>query len=180
MMFDLNTVIHIVGHVLVVVYVEDFPDWWHSTYDTSLIMPVFMRFQLSWFDSSVCQISSTIMEILIHCISSASMEILILCISSSWRFWSIIYCTWQWPHIHILYIMPIHGHCTCMYRRLLYAFAVICRDWLLYYTDGWMVLPPGSSSLHFWDGFIIYFGHHVTLWPHTLGGICYSWFYHTW
>ena len=28
-MFDLDTSIHIVGHVLVVVCVEDFPDWWH-------------------------------------------------------------------------------------------------------------------------------------------------------
>ena len=63
---------------------------------------------------------------------------------------------------HILYIMPIHGHYTLMYLRLLYVFVAICRDWLLYYTDGWLVLPLGSSSLHFWDGFIMYFGHHVT------------------
>ena len=28
-MFDLDISIHIVGHVLVVVCVEDFPDWWH-------------------------------------------------------------------------------------------------------------------------------------------------------
>ena len=47
-MFDLDTSIHIVGHVLVVVCVEDLPDWWHLLYATSLIMPVFMRFQLSW------------------------------------------------------------------------------------------------------------------------------------
>ena len=50
---------------------------------------------------------------------------------------------------HILYIMPIHGHCTLMYPGLLYVFAAICRDWLLYYTDGLLVLPPVSSSLHF-------------------------------
>ena len=54
---------------------------------------------------------------------------------------------------HILYIMPIHGHCTLMYLGLLYLFAVICRYWLFYYTDGWLVLPPGSSSLHYLDGF---------------------------
>ena len=54
---------------------------------------------------------------------------------------------------HSLSIMPIHGHCTLMYPGLLYVFAVICRDWLLYCTDGWLVLPPGSSSLHLWDGF---------------------------
>ena len=50
---------------------------------------------------------------------------------------------------HILYIMPIHSHCTLMYSGLLYVFVVICRHLLLYYTDGWFVLPPSSSSLHF-------------------------------
>ena len=46
-MFDLDTSIHIVGLVLVVVSVEDLPDWWHILYATSLIVPVFMRFHLS-------------------------------------------------------------------------------------------------------------------------------------
>ena len=46
-MFDLNTSIHIVGHVLVVVCVEDLPYWWHPIYATPLIVPVFMRFHLS-------------------------------------------------------------------------------------------------------------------------------------
>ena len=42
-----NTSIHIVGQVLVAAYVEDLQDLWHLIYATSLIMPVFMRFQLS-------------------------------------------------------------------------------------------------------------------------------------
>ena len=46
-MFDLDTSIRIVGHVLVAVCVEDFSDWWHLLYATSLIVLVFMRFQLS-------------------------------------------------------------------------------------------------------------------------------------
>ena len=46
-MFDLDTSIHIVGHVLVVVCVEDLPDQWYLLYATSLIVLVFMRFQLS-------------------------------------------------------------------------------------------------------------------------------------
>ena len=46
-MFDLETSIHIVEHVLVVVCVEDLQDWWHLLYATSLIVLVFMRFQLS-------------------------------------------------------------------------------------------------------------------------------------
>ena len=56
----------------------------------------------------------------------------------------------------ILCIMPIHVHCTLMYPGLLYVFAVIGRVTSLYY-DGWVAdLPLGSSSLHFWDGLIMY------------------------
>ena len=88
-MFDLDTSIRIVGHVLVAVCVEDFPDWWHPLYAASLIVPLFMRFQLSWLDSSICQTFLAIMEILICYISSVFMEIMILCIYSSWRFWAI-------------------------------------------------------------------------------------------
>ena len=50
---------------------------------------------------------------------------------------------------HILYIMPIHGHCTLTYSGLLHVFAVTCRYLSLYCTDEWLVLPPGSSLLHF-------------------------------
>ena len=119
-----------------------------------------------------------------------------------WRSWSIIYLqplwrSWSFVYIHhgdsnlcILYmamttyvifcIMPIHGHCTLMYQGLLYVFVVMCRVWLLYYTIGWLDLPSGSSSTHFWDGFIMYFGHHVTPLTSHIRGICYNWFYHTW
>ena len=101
-----------------------------------------------------------------------------------WRSWSIIYLqltwrSWSFVYLHhgdsdtsILYvamtthvifcIMPIHGHCTLMYLRLLCVLAVMCKFWLLYYTVGWLVLPPGSSSLHFWDGLIMYFVHRIT------------------
>ena len=46
-MFELDTSIQIVGHVLVVDYVEDLLYWWHFIYATSLIVPMFMRLQLS-------------------------------------------------------------------------------------------------------------------------------------
>ena len=46
-MLNLNTSIHIVVHVIVVDCVEYLPDWWHVIYAISLIVPVFMRFQLS-------------------------------------------------------------------------------------------------------------------------------------
>ena len=113
--------------------VEDFPNWWHSIYATSLIMTVFMRFHLSWLDSSICQIFPATMEILICYIFSHYgdhgplyifiMEILIY-----------VYCMWQWPHMSCC-MMPIHGHCTLKYPGLLYVFIVICKVVSLYSAD---------------------------------------------
>ena len=37
-MLNLNTSIHIVGHVLIAVCVEDLLEWWHLIYATSLIV----------------------------------------------------------------------------------------------------------------------------------------------
>ena len=121
-MFGLDTSIHIVGHVHVEVCVEYFPYWWHFIYVTSLIMLVFMRFQLLWLDSSICQIYSSITEILIHCISSSFMDIMILCIYSSCRFWSIYIVCGNDHTCHILYhaySWPLYSYvsgtvvCTC-------------------------------------------------------------------
>ena len=146
-MFDLDTSIHIVGNVLISVCVEDLPDWWHILYAASLIVHVFMRFQLSWLDSSICQMFPTIMEILIHYISLSFMEIMILRIYSSWIFELFILYVAMTTHV-IFCIMPIHGHCILMYLGLVYLLEVMCIVSSLYYTIGWMVLPPGSSSLH--------------------------------
>ena len=52
-MFELDTFIRVMGHVLIAVCIEDLWDWWHSAYATSLIMPVFMRCQVSCPDSSI-------------------------------------------------------------------------------------------------------------------------------
>ena len=66
-------------------------------------------------------------------------------------------------HIYVLSrFMPIHGHCTLMYPGLLYVFAVMCRVVSLYYADWVAIIPLSSSSLHFWDGLIMYFGHRMT------------------
>ena len=160
-MFDLNTSIHIVGHVLIVVCVEDFPNWWHLLYATSLIVPVFMRFQLSWLDSSICQIFLATMEILICYIFSHYgyhgpmyifiMEILIY-----------VYCTWLWPHMWhqvsclfmaIVLLCIRTAICTCSYMQS----SIIVLCWL----GGWSSIWD-PSSLHFWDGLIMYFGHCMT------------------
>ena len=141
-MFDLDTFIHVVGHVLIAVCIEDLQDWWHSTYATSLIVPLFMRFQLSWLDFSICQTFPAIMEILIHCISSTIMEIMILCNlhhgDSDLCILYVVMTTYV-----ISCIMPIHGHCTLMYPELLYVFVFICRFVLLYYADWVAGLPFG-------------------------------------
>ena len=127
-MFDLDTSICIVGHALIAVCVEDFPYWWCLLYATSLIVPVFMRFQLSWLDSSICQIFPAIMEILIHYIYSSFMEIMILCISSSWRFGSIYIVCGDEHTCHILYhaySWPLYSYisetaiCTCSHVQSL-------------------------------------------------------------
>ena len=132
-----RTSIHIVGYVLVAVCVEDLPYWWHLIYATSLIVPVFMRFQLSWLDSSVCQIFPAIMEILIQYISSAFMEIMILCISSSWRFWAIYIVHGNDHTCHIFYhaySWPLYSYIsgtatsTCSYVQSLII--------VLYWLDG--------------------------------------------
>ena len=139
-MFDLDTSIHIVGHLLVADCVEELLDWWHFIYATSLIMPVFMIFEFSWLDSNVCEMFPAIMEILIHYISSTFMDIMTLCISSSWRFWSIYIVCGDDHTCHILY----HAYSwtlTLMYPRMLYLLAVMCRVWSLYCID-WM---DGSS-----------------------------------
>ena len=144
---------------------------------------------------------------LCHCswyfISRDLISVYVMYLQPLWRSWSIVYLQLLWiswsivylhhgdsdllyivrgdEHTcHILYIMHIHGHCTLMYPGLLYVLAFMCRVWLLYYNLGWLVLTPVSSSLHFWDGLIMYFSHRITPRTSHIRGICYSWFYHTW
>ena len=179
-MFDLDTSIHIVGHVLIAVCVEDFLDWWHHLYATTLIVAVFMRFHLSWLESSICQTFPATMEILIYYISSPILEIMVLCISSSWIFWS-MYIVRRDDHIcdimYYAYSWPLYSYvsrtaiCTCSYMQI----CIIVLCWL----GGWSSIWDPSSR-HFWDGLIMYFGHRMTPLTSHIRGICYSWFYHTW
>ena len=92
---------------------------------------------------------------------SVFMEIMILCISSLWRFWS-------------MYIVRGDDHTCYIVSCLFMAIVLLCiRDCYIYLQlcaklyhcivlIGWLVLPLGSSSLHFWDGLIMYFGHCMT------------------
>ena len=70
-----------------------------------------------------------------------------------------LYCTWWWPHMScfVSWTWPLYSYvsrtvvCTCSHMQR-----------YLYYIVGWLVLPSGSSSLHFWDGLVMYFGHRIT------------------
>ena len=110
--------------------VEDLLYWWHLLYATSLIVAVFMIFQLSWLDTSVCQIFLAYGDLDLLYIFS-HLEIMILCILYIFimEIPIYVYCTWRWPH------MWFHDHRTLMYPGLLYVVAVICRVVLLYYAD---------------------------------------------
>ncbi len=112
--------------------------------------------------SSICQTFPATMEILICYISSAFVEIMVLCISSSWRFWSmyivrgddhicdIMYYAYSWPLYSYVSGTSICT-CSCMQSCII----VLC--WL----GGWSSIWD-PSSLHFWDGLIMYFGHRMT------------------
>ena len=114
---------------------------------------------MNWFH--ICQIFPSIMEILIHYISSVFMEIMILCISSSWRFWS-IYIVHGDDHIcHIVSCLFMAIGLLCI--RDCYIYLQLCAEFDHYIVlFGWLVLPLGSSSLHFWDGLLMYFSHRMT------------------
>ena len=82
-------------------------------------------------------------------------------------------------HTWHLYIIPIHGNCSLMYPWLLHVYlqshAKIYHCIVL--ISGWFFHLGLHYSTFGMD--IIYSGHHVTPWPHTLGGIYYSFFYDT-
>ena len=131
--------------------VEDLLDWWNFIYATSLIVPVFMRFQLSWLDPVYVRHFQP-MEILIQFISSAIMEIMVLMY--------IVYLHHGDSDLCILYVamttyvlsccMPIHGHCTLMYPGLLYVLADYMQSCImvLCWLGGWSSIWV-PSSLHF-------------------------------
>ena len=73
-----------------------------------------------------------------------------------WRSWVILYCTWWWPHMTFVY----HAYSWLLYSYVsvtsMCIFVVICIDLSLYYTGEWLVLPPRSALLHFWDGYNVF------------------------
>ena len=151
-MFDLDTSIRIVGHVLVAVCVEDLPVWWHPLYATSLIVPVFMIFQLSWL-----------------------VPVYVRHFQPLWRSWSIVYLQPMWRSLYFVYLH--HGdsdlcilyvamttsmcyHVSCLFMAIVLLCTRDCYMYLQLYAElyygimliGWLVFHLGTfiTSLLGW------------------------------
>ena len=68
-----------------------------------------------------------------------------------------------------MYLIGIHDlfHPEHGYARLWETIIIFCR---------WHLPNSGPRLTRFirWWRFVMYFSHHMLLWPHTLGGICYN------
>ena len=97
--FELNTCIHVLGHVPSSICVEDLILWCHSIYATTLIMMIPMGFHFSYQRS----VPYHVPDVFIQYGDQTSLCIVCGC-----------------DHLWHLSVMPIHGHCTYMYLGLLY------------------------------------------------------------
>ena len=139
-MFELDIFIHMMGHVLVAVCVEDLQAWWHSTYATSLIVSIFMRCQLSWPNSSVLWDIFIHYGDLVHYILYVAMttcDICLLCLFMA----IVLLC------IQDYYTSYFLSH-TKMYHCI-----ILISGWFFH-----LGLHYSTSGMD-----IMYFGHHVTL-----------------
>ena len=100
---------------------------------TSFIVPVVKRCQLSWLYSSVYKMSSSIMEILIHCILYVVMTTHDICISCLFMA-IVLLCIWDC-------YMYIYSHKTRF---------IIVLYWWVDGSSTWV------SLLHFWDGYNLF------------------------
>ena len=108
----------------------------------SLVLPHVLPL---WSCEYLWDVSSHDQILVCYHISSAIMEILF-----------IVYYMWRWPHmtfVYHAYSWPLHSYVS---RTSTCTFTVTCWDLSLYCTREWLVLPPGSSLLHFWDGYNVF------------------------
>ena len=118
-MFDLDTFIHMIRYELVAVCIEDLRSWWHSTYATSLIVPIFMRCHFSWPDSSI------LLDIFIHYgdivhyilyVAMTTCDICILCLFMA----IVLLCIWD------CYTMYLQSHVE------IYQYIVLMSGWFFH------------------------------------------------
>ena len=148
-MLDLDTSIRIVGHVLVAVCVEDNPDWWHPLYDTPLIVPVFMRFQLSW-----------LVPVYVRHFQPLWRSWSIIYLQPLWRSWSFVYLHHGDSNLCILYVAMttyvFHAYSWPLYSYVSGTARCICRLYAELYHGimliGWLVFHLGTfiTSLLGW------------------------------
>ena len=102
------------------------------------------------------------MEVLIYCTSSSTLDFLIYCILYVAMNTHVTFCI---SHVFMAIVLLCIWDCY-MYLQ---SHAEIDHCIVLIRRMG---LPLGSSSLHFWDGLIMYFVHHMTpLTSHIRGNL---------
>ena len=158
-MFDLNTYIDMMGHVPSSIFVEDLKVWWNSIYASTLIIIVPMGFQFSY---------------------QRNVPSCTRCFRSIWILDTTMHCTWFWPlmiYVYYAYPWPLYFYiygasiCTPNMQSCIQSYhCIILMSGYIFHLDL-------HYSTH--GTIIMYFSHHVTLWPHTLGGIYYSMICHT-
>ena len=73
-----------------------------------------------------------------------------------------LYCMWRWPHMSY-FVSCLFMAIVLLCIRDCYIYLQLCAEFdHCIVLIGWLVLPLGSSSLHFWDGLIMYFSHRMT------------------
>ena len=143
-MFDFDTFIRVMGHVLVAVCIEYLRDWWHSTF--FMIPP--------WSCQYLWDVISHDQILVYYHISSSTMDILF-----------ISYFTWRWTHmtfVYHAYSWPLYSY---VYGTSICILAFICIGLSFYCIDEWLVLLSRSSLLHFWDGYNVF---HPSCYPSDL------------
>jgi hypothetical protein len=93
---------------------------------------------------------------------------------------STVYCSWPCLLHYIL-----HGSAVYLFWRPCSHWAWVCPPQGWFRSNTLLKLqvvlrswgPPDSISLRCLSRnlFVMNFGHHLPFWPHSLGGICYSW-----
>ena len=118
----------------------------------------FVAFYICYlFDhSSIHEIAALVIMILVFLVYIRYIHLL-------WISWSILYCTWWWPHMKFVY----HAYSWTLYsyvsKTAICIFAVMCIDCSLYctYMSDWFFhlgLHYSTSGMDY----IMYFDHHVT------------------
>ena len=148
-MYNLDTSIHIVGHVLIVVCVEDLPNWC-----ISYMLPPWSC-QCSWDFRShdLILVYTRYLQLLWRSWSIVYLQPLwrswsVVYLHPLWRFWSIVYCMWPWPHmshfVYHAYSWPLYsyvsGTAPCIWNHM-HRFIIVLYWWMAS-SSTWVFITP--------------------------------------